>query len=190
MNSRLRRTPPEVIYYVAASLDGRIATPDGGVRWLEPFEQSGEDYGYARFVRSIDGLLFGRRTFEQVLTFGPWPYAGKACWVFSGGRRPASVPENVRYTKMSPKAVLTKLGALGLRRLWLVGGGELAAAFHKAGLITEYFITYVPVVLGDGVELLAGGGPERPLRIVGRRAFPSGVVQVRSVPAPAPRRHR
>ena len=33
----------EVIYYVAASLDGYIATPDGGVDWLAPFENSGED---------------------------------------------------------------------------------------------------------------------------------------------------
>ena len=36
----------EIIYYVAASLDGFIATPDGGIDWLKPFEGAGEDYGY------------------------------------------------------------------------------------------------------------------------------------------------
>jgi dihydrofolate reductase len=62
----------EVVYYVAASLDGFIATPDGGVGWLEPFE--GEDYGYAAFYASGDALLMGRRTFEKTLALGPWPY--------------------------------------------------------------------------------------------------------------------
>lgn len=36
---------PEVVYYVAASLDGCIATPGGGIEWLAPFEGIGEDYG-------------------------------------------------------------------------------------------------------------------------------------------------
>ena len=53
----------EVIYYVAASLDGYIAPLDRGLSWLEPFESSEEDYGYADFYRSIDAVLVGSQTF-------------------------------------------------------------------------------------------------------------------------------
>lgn len=172
----------EIVYYVAASLDGRIATADGGVAWLDPYQSAGEDYGYSKFLASAGALLIGRRTYEQVLTFGPWPYADKACWVFTRRAHPSSAPANVTFTKASPRAVVTRMRAQGLRRAWLVGGGKLAGAFHKAGLITEYQITYVPVVLGSGVELLGGSGPERALRFVSQRAYPNGLVQVRCVP--------
>ncbi len=64
----------EVVYYVAMSLDGCIATADGGVEWLAPFESGGEDRGYVDFYSSIDSLLMGSRTYEQILSFGDWPY--------------------------------------------------------------------------------------------------------------------
>jgi len=49
----------EIIYYVAASLDGLIATPDGGIDWLRPYEGTGEDYGYAEFYASVEAVLLG-----------------------------------------------------------------------------------------------------------------------------------
>jgi len=63
----------EIIYYVAASLDGFIATPDGGIDWLKPFEGTGEDYGYGGFYASIEAVLLGRVTYEQCLQFSEWP---------------------------------------------------------------------------------------------------------------------
>jgi hypothetical protein len=36
----------DIVYYAATSLDGFIATPDGGVDWLPAVEAGGEDYGY------------------------------------------------------------------------------------------------------------------------------------------------
>ena len=81
---------PEVVYYVAASLDGYIATPDGGVEWLAPFEGTGEDYGYAKFYTSVDAVLLGRKTFEKSLSFGEWPYPGNPVGRFpaAGSRSP------------------------------------------------------------------------------------------------------
>ncbi len=52
----------DIIYYVASSLDGYIATADHGVEWLESFQGSGEDYGFMEFYSSIDALLMGSRT--------------------------------------------------------------------------------------------------------------------------------
>jgi dihydrofolate reductase len=48
----------EVIYYVAASLDGYIATSDGAVDWLSAYNSGNEDYGFAAFYESVDAISF------------------------------------------------------------------------------------------------------------------------------------
>lgn len=173
---------PEVVYYVAASLDGRIATPDGGIDWLAPFEGTGEDYGYAKFYASVDAVLLGRKTYEKSLSFGEWPYPGRPCWVFSRGRLEPSRPD-VKATAREPAEVVAEIAALGLRRAWLVGGGELAAAFRSQGLITEHIVTIVPVILGVGIPLFAPGGAMESLKLAESRSYPGGLVQLRYVRA-------
>lgn len=68
---------PHLIYYVATSLDGFIARPDGSVDWLDRFAEGGNDHGYNGFYQGIDGLLMGRGTYDIVRGFGDWPYPGK-----------------------------------------------------------------------------------------------------------------
>ena len=169
---------PEVVYYVAASLDGYIATSNGGIEWLSPFEGKSEDYGYAAFYASIDSVLLGRRTYEQCLTFGEWPYRGKPCWVFSHGRMKITEP-GVTLTNQDPHQMASELQKRGLQRAWLVGGGELAGSFRREGLISEYIVSVVPVILGAGIPLFASGGTQEALRLAGTKAYPSGIVQLR-----------
>lgn len=174
----------EISYYVAASLDGYIATPDGGVAWLSEFEDGDEDYGYADFVVSLDAVLMGRRTYEQVLPFGPWPYAGKPCWVFSHAELTPAAAE-VTITTAQPQEVAAELAAHGLRRAWLVGGAELAASFRAAGLISEYYVAVIPIILGAGIPLFAApGAPER-LTLVESTPYPNGIVMLHYRPAGA-----
>ena len=157
----------EIIYYVAASLDGFIATPDGGIEWLRPFEGTGEDYGYGEFYASVEAVLLGRRTYEQSLRFPEWPYAGKPYWVFSAS------------TGNTPRKVAMEMQTRGIRRAWLAGGGKLAAAFRADGLISEHIISVIPVILGAGIPLFDGAGPFESVRLISSRAYDSGIVQVR-----------
>jgi dihydrofolate reductase len=63
-----------LILYIATSLDGHIARLDGSLDWLpEPTESNGEASGYAQFYNSIEALVMGATTYEQVLEFGEWP---------------------------------------------------------------------------------------------------------------------
>jgi dihydrofolate reductase len=173
---------PEVIYYVAASVDGYIATMDGGIEWLAPFEGTDEDYGYAQFYDSVEAVLLGRRTYETSLAFGEWPYPGKPCWVFSHGNI-RSLSTDVIRTAQSPAKVMLEIETRGLQRAWLVGGGALAASFRSAGLVTEYIITIVPVVLGAGVPLFGDPGPPERLQLLDAKSYPKGLMQLRYVQA-------
>jgi len=168
---------PDIIYYVAASLDGYIATADGGVEWLAPFEQSAEDYGYAEFLASVDALLLGSKTYEQVLGFGPWPYEGKPAWVFT--HRDLERANDVTFTSASPTKVAEELDALGHDRVWLVGGAALAAAFRAENLITEYIVSVMPVILGEGIALFGASGGSDSLVLLESAQYESGVVQLR-----------
>ena len=69
--------------FIATSLDGYIARPDGSIDWLtERGEQAG-DTGYDEFMASIDTVVLGRKTYELVLSFDFWPYDGKQVEVLS-----------------------------------------------------------------------------------------------------------
>jgi len=135
---------PEVIYYVASSLDGYIATADGSVDWLSRFHTAGEDHGAAELEASVDALLLGSHTYEFALKLGQWPSPDKLSWVFT--RRDLRILHpSITLTGQSPREVVELLASRGLRRAWLMGGGKLAASFHADHLISRYIISIFPV---------------------------------------------
>lgn len=173
----------EIVYHVAASLDGFIAAADGGVEWLSGLDESATDHGLEAFYAELDGLILGRRTYEQVLGFGDWPYPGKPCWVMArSAPPPGPVPSEVTITPATPAEVAAEAAARGLRRVWLVGGGGLAASFRAAGLIDEYLVAVIPMILGAGIPLFGAPGPLERLRLVESQAYPTGVVRLRYRP--------
>lgn len=168
----------EITYYVAVSLDGYIAPPDGKLDWLSAYDSGGEDYGFREFYDGIDVLVEGSKTYEQALGFGEWPHPGKPCWVFTRQRLRVNRPE-VTLTSGTPSEVVAQLTARGLRRVWLVGGGQLAASFRASKLITEYVFSIVPVFLGAGIPLFAADYCRESLKLAESKSFPSGLVQLR-----------
>lgn len=177
-----------LIYYVATSLDGYIARPDGRVDWLEPIERSGDDHGYHAFYESIDGLLMGRGTYETVLAMGgDWPYPDKPCTVLTrADLQPAGPQVKIRHS--TPQEALAELAEAGCKRVWLVGGGSLAGTCYAAGLLDELIVSVIPHLLGAGIPMFATG-LERRLQLHEQRSFSTGVVQLHyrllpEVPAP------
>ncbi|HET6351841.1 MAG TPA: dihydrofolate reductase family protein [Coriobacteriia bacterium] len=167
----------EVVYYVASSVDGYLAPADGSLDWLSAFEASSDDYGYAEFYASVDAVVLGSKTYEQVFGFDAWPYAGKRVVVMSSRDLPKATDEVV-VDSGSPAAVVEDLKSQGVRRVWLVGGGELAGAFQREGLITEYIISVIPVVMGSGRGVFGCHGGFERLELVGTRAYAEGIVQL------------
>ena len=85
-----------VSVYVATSLAGSIAREDGGLDWLNEANKrvpEVEDLGFSAFLNSADVLIMGRRTFEQVLSFGKWPYGDKPVITLSSTE--VEIPENL-----------------------------------------------------------------------------------------------
>lgn len=168
-----------VTCYIAQSLDGFIATPEGGLEWLPQPDSDGEDFGYGGFYRGIDGIIMGRKTFDVVTGFGLWPYPDKPSWVFTH-KLPTSVdtqPAGVSFITQSPRTLVSSLENQGFKRLWLVGGSQLIAGFRAEKLIDEYIITTIPILLGQGIPLFVESDYREYLCCIDSRRFENGVSQ-------------
>lgn len=56
----------ETVLYIAASLDGFIADPDGNIDWLLAFDAS--QSSYPSFIESVDTIIMGYTTYMQLIT--------------------------------------------------------------------------------------------------------------------------
>ena len=166
---------PSCFVYIATSVDGFIARPDGGLDWLKRVEVEGEDYGYQRFFDSIDALVMGRGTYDVVRAFPVWPYGDKRCIVMT--HRPLAPRVKEESFSGEPAALLARLGEEGVKRVY-VDGGVVIGQFLAAGLIEELTISQIPVLLGRGLPLFTAA-VEQDLVLLESRSFPSGLVQAR-----------
>ena len=165
--------------FIATSLDGYIAREDGSLDWLASLPDTGEDHGYEALMKAVDGLVMGRHTYETVRGFGgDWPY-GKPVVVMSRTLGPDDVPGDlkgrVEMTGKEPAAIASELEERGWRATY-VDGGAVIRGFLAAGLVERLTLTRVPVILGKGIPLFDGTGPEVALELEESRAFPSGLV--------------
>jgi len=140
--------------YIATSLDGFIATSDGGLDWLDEIPNpEGHDFGYAKFMNGIDAIVMGRKTFEKVLSFSSWPY-DKPVYVLSKSKVlvPKDLEKKVEIVNENPKTLVAQLKELGHQTLY-IDGGITIQGFLEEDLVDEMIITRFPVLLGKGTPL-------------------------------------
>ena len=140
--------------YIAASLDGFIATSDGGLDWLEEIPNPDKnDYGYGDFMKNIDAIVMGRKTFEKVLTFGQWVYEKP---VFILSNRLTNLPEEIlgkaEIVSGDIKEIIAQLNQKGYQNLY-IDGGRVIQSFLQEDIVDEMIITRIPILLGKGIPL-------------------------------------
>lgn len=172
---------PRTCAFIATTLDGFIARTDGAIDWLDDAQHlipDGEDCGYHAFMASIDAIVLGRHTFEQVLDFDPWPYGAMPVYVLS--RAPVPIPAalatTVRSFQGTVEGLVALLGGQGFRQLY-VDGGLTIQAFLRSGLLDEITITTVPILLGSGRPLFGPLPQDVALTLIRSRAYEFGFVQ-------------
>lgn len=146
------------ILYIATSEDGFIADKNGSVDWLPQEAPEGEDFGFEKFIASIDAIAQGSRTFIQSLGFikdgivPDLPYGGKHMYVFT--REPMATDRADVTIVHSIEDYLKIINSDStIKRIWLLGGAELIASFKEYDLIDEIIVTIIPKKLGEGIAL-------------------------------------
>ncbi|TDD21456.1 dihydrofolate reductase [Kribbella turkmenica] len=160
--------------FIATSLDGYIARPDGSIDWLtERGEQAG-DTGYDEFMASVDTVVLGRNTYEKALTFGFWPYEGKHVEVLSTTLA-ADADERILVHR-TLDALVETLNDRGAKRVY-TDGGRVIQTFLRAGLLNELTITTAPVLLGAGIPLFGELEADITLTHNATRTLSAGFIQ-------------
>jgi len=173
-----------IIVYIATSVDGYIARPDGDVEWLNR-HPSTSDYGMRDFYPSIDTILWGRKTYDWALDYdrktgskGRIFDTKLANYVFSS-RPPKQATPGIEFISEPIKEFAQRLRATPGKHIWMMGGGELIASFLDAGEIDEFDIHVIPTLIGEGIPLIAPRHRDVPLRMRSAGKYPDGVVRLR-----------
>jgi dihydrofolate reductase len=181
-----------LVYFVACTVDGYIATPDGGTEFF-PFEgphvadllsefpelvpghlRSGLDL--ANGNQRFDTIVMGRATYEVALREGitsPYPHLRQVVASTTLSSPDADVEiigeevrEHVRELKQQPG-----------KDIWMAGGGRLAAALVDE--LDELILKVNPIMLGTGIPLFAGPVGPRPVVMTEHRIYPNGYAVLR-----------
>ena len=168
----------KIIVHIATSADGYIARGNGELDWLTRRPAPQGFYGLPEFARSTDAKILGRQTFDLSVKMGAKFSGDDVHYVFSRHAPPASVPRGVTFVTESIPVFVERLRKQAGKNVWMMGGGEIIASFLDEDAIDEFFITIVPIFIGDGISLVAPRHREVPLRLLGVERFPDGVVQL------------
>src|SRR6185369_5798223 len=116
----------KIIVYIATSADGFIARKDGSVDWLDRPETAG-DYGMMKFFKSIDTILWGRKTYDTLLKFqkagkaAPDMYGPIKSYAFSR-KPPRKVVARCEFVTERIDKVARRLRTEKGKAIWMMGG--------------------------------------------------------------------
>ncbi len=173
----------KIIVYIAASADGFIGRTDGSVDWLDRPRPKG-NYGMGAFYKSIDTILWGRKTCDMALEFQKKGVSGTAFdrrvknYVFTHSLPSSAAPAGVEFVSEPIKAFTTRLREEKGKDIWMMGGAGIIASFLDEGEIDEFMIHVIPKFIGEGIPLIAPGPRTVPIKLISCTQFTDGVVKL------------
>jgi len=166
-----------IVYYVATSIDGAIARPDGSFDFF--VDEGPHVTEYLDALKAFDAVLMGRHTYEVGTRLGVVdPYPWLATYVASSTLAESPHP-NVTILRGGVADAVRSLRAREGRGVYLCGGGRLAAHLLANDLVDEIVLKLNPVIAGDGIRLVDAMPRPTPLKLLACHAHENGVVVLR-----------
>jgi dihydrofolate reductase len=173
----------KIIVSVATSADGFIGRTDGSVDWLDRPRPKG-NYGIGAFYQSIDTILWGRKTCDMAFAFQEKGVAEAAFdtnmknYVFTHTPPSSALPKGVEFVNEPIKKFASRLRAKKGKDIWVMGGAGIIASFLDEGEVDEFILSVVPVLIGEGIPLLAPRHRTVPLKLLASTKFADGLVKL------------
>lgn len=172
-SAKIKTAPRRVRYHVAVSLDGFIAGPKGEFDWII----TDRGFDFEAYFKQFDTFLLGRSTFEVTRQAGaPGMPAGTQSIVFSRTLRQSDYPDVVITSEVA--RTISELKKKPGKDIWLFGGGKLFRSLLDAGFVDTVEVAVMPILLSQGIPLLAPGARSPVLQLSETRTLPSGTVML------------
>ena len=178
--------PRQLIMWNLVTLDGLF---EGAKKWDLAFHELvwGDELEQlsSEQLASADTLIFGRVTYEGMASY--WPTAEDAVAstmnaigkiVFSRTLDKAEW-NNTRLVKGKAEDELRALKQRPGKNMFVFGSADLSASLTRAGLIDEYRLCVVPVILGSGTPLFKGSPEQLRLELLEAKPLRTGGVILR-----------
>jgi dihydrofolate reductase len=167
-----------ILGYIAASLDGLIATEDNNLDWL--FKYNDMDLGehdYGLFLKRVRIVVMGRGTYDFIAKdTSPWAYGDQRVIVVTS--RPIDDPKGPLEVRSDVDALIRELRGLDDGDVWMMGGGQLQMAFLERGALDEIEIYVIPEMLGGGRSLFPLTGFRASPTLVSAKTIDKGCVRL------------
>lgn len=171
----------QTVLYIATSLDGYIAKPDGNLDWLTSFPtpSNGDDYGYSELLQNIETLIMGRKTYDEVLNFDmEWPYKGLHSYIVSSNQNLEIKSPDTYLLNENLSEFIINLKNKSKKNIWIIGGGQLVTNFLQLDLIDKMILTIIPKMLGEGIPLFLNKNHESTWKLIENKSYNTGAVQL------------
>lgn len=170
-----------VTLHMVSSLDGFISKKDGSISWMKSTDKYSKGKKLTKayikdFLDSVDCYIMGSKTYEGALNLG-WPYGDKPV-VVTTKRTLKKQNEHIEFYSGNLHSLVNNQLSSKYQNIWVVGGAELTKSFLQLNLVDEIVITYVPIILGDGVLFFDFVDVEKQLHLKNVEAFDDGMVEI------------
>ncbi|QNR24059.1 dihydrofolate reductase family protein [Croceimicrobium hydrocarbonivorans] len=167
----------KISLYIASSADGYIAGPNDDLSFLNPMQVEGQDYGYSKFINSVDTVITGRKTYEWVRAQGiEVPHPEKRHVVLSS--KQMVLPGNIEVWNQSISALLQELENEGAQHAFLEGGAQIIQGFLELNAIDELIWFKVPIILGEGQPLFLKQEKQHMLKLINAHSYSNGMQKL------------
>ncbi len=169
----------KVVLFIAMSLDGYIADSTGDISWLSGECEGADDLeDYAQFESTIDTVILGRATYEQVayeLSPDVWPYEKFSSYVFT--HKKFEPREGVEFIDADICEFVGELKKKEGKNIFICGGASLASKLVENKMVDIYDISIIPTLLGKGIKLFKEHESRFPLHLCDYSAK-NGIVRL------------
>ncbi|NQZ14588.1 MAG: dihydrofolate reductase family protein [Alphaproteobacteria bacterium] len=167
---------PEVIFYMASSLNGLICRTDDKTNFVSDDEWK---HGFIPIVDDVKSMIMGRKTYEVMCDSNEFNHLHKDLFVVVVTKQNNFQTKNNNHViATSPEEALDEVTEKGFERTLISGGTILNSSFLQQRLVDKVIVDIEPILVADGKQLFKTHETDIDLKLLDIKKLTDDLIQV------------